>query len=171
MTTTAATTTYSPDDLAPRLDAVETAVQELRAEQRQTNARLDALTERTAAIEGRLTGIETNLSDLRSELRSDIGLLHTRLDAMQQTLGARIDNMQQTMDARLDTIQQTLGARIDNMQQTMGAMQQTTDTRLDNMQQETNGRIERVFWAIVGAGVAFVVVGGGIIGALLAVAI
>ena len=149
MTTTAAATTYSPDDLAPRLDAVETAVQELRAEQRQTNARLDAvegrlgaLAERTATIEGRLTTIETNLSDLRSELRSDIGLLHTRLDAMQQTLGARLDNMQQT-----------------------------TDTRLDNMHQETNGRIERVFWAIVGAGVAFVVVGGGIIGALLAVAI
>ena len=145
MTTTAAATTYSPDDLAPRLDAVETAVQELRAEQRQTNARLDALAERTATIEGRLTGIETNLSDLRS----DIGLLHTRLD----------------------TIQQTLGARMDNIQQTMIVMQQTTDTRLDNMQQETNGRIERVFWAIVGAGVAFVVVGGGIIGALIAAAI
>ena len=71
----------------------------------------------------------------------------------------------------MDNMQQTMGARMDNIQQTMVVMQQTTDTRLDNMQQETNGRIERVFWAIVGAGVAFVVVGGGIIGALIAAAI
>ena len=55
------------------------------------------------------------------------------------------------------------------MQDSLLRMQQQTDARLDNMQQETNGRIERVFWAVVGVGV--VVVGGGIIGALLAIAV
>ena len=141
--TTSATTS---EDLAPRLSAMARRLDAVET-------RLGALAERTATMEGRLTAIETGLSDLgadlRSELRSGIGLLHTRLDAMQQTTDARLENMQQTTDARLDAI----------------------NTRLDNMQQETNGRIERVFWAIVGAGVAFVVVGGGIIGALLTVAI
>ena len=40
--------------------------------------------------------------------------------------------------------------------------------RLDRHQGEISAHIERLYWAIVGVGVAVIVVGGGIIGALIA---
>ena len=125
--------TTTTDDITPRLVSVESAIRDVRDEQRETNARLsvlesrtDALTERTANMEGRLTALETSVSEMRADTRE----IHAQLVQMQQE----------------------------------------TNVRMDRMQQETASRIDKVFWAVVGAGVSVVVVGGGVIGALVAIA-
>ena len=146
--------TTTTDDITPRLIAVEDAVAEVRAEQRQTNSRIGALTERVAAMEGRLYTLESDIREVRAE---------------QQAIGVRLNAMSErmaTMEGRLTRIEtEMVEMRADfrEMRERMDRMHQENNER----HQGTNSRIDRVFWAVIGAGT---VVGGGIIASLLTIA-
>ena len=97
------------------------------------------------ALNARLASLETGVSELRAEIQAEIRALNARLTAVETGVS----------DIRADI--RALNDRLDRFQ--------VENTRF---QSENAARIERVFWAVVGAGVAVVVVGGGIIGTLIA---
>ena len=142
------TMTTTTEDITLRLASLEDAIEDVRAEQRETNARLDALTERTARLEGqvmsisgRLTGMDSRLSDMDATMSAGLSDMRAEI----REVNNRMNLMQADTNARLDSIGE----------------------RMERMQADTNARIDKVFWGVVGVGVT---IGGGIIGALVAIA-
>ena len=135
--------TTAPGDnvtVETRMAVLETQIDTLQEGQQQILARLDSM-ERS--------------NDARFES------MQQRFDTMQRSSDARFDAMQQ----RLDTIQQRSEARMDSMQQSItsqfDSMQQRSDARYDAAQQRSdarddaiNSRIDRLFYTILGLGIA-----------------
>ena len=117
----------------------------------------------------RLTALETEVSELRGEFREFAAQTDARLSALEagvsdiradiRALNARQDRYQAEMNERLDRYQAEMNERQARFQSEMTA-------RLDKFQAENAARIDRVFWAVVGAGVAIFVGAIAIVGAI-----
>lgn len=86
----------------------------------------------------RLSALEAGVAELRAEVRENAAVTNARLSALETGVSELRADIRAVYD------------------------------RLDRHQAEISARIERLYWAIVGVGVAVIVVGGGIIGALIA---
>ena len=90
----------------------------------------------------RLSALETGVAELRVKSRENAVQTNDRLSALETGVSELRAELRTDIRAMND--------------------------RLDRHQGEISARIERLYWAIVGVGVAVIVVGGGIIGALIA---
>lgn len=112
------------------------------------------------AIEARLAVLETQMEVVQDGQRQII----SRLDAMQQSNDAKFDAIQRQFDSmqnRFDVAQERNEARFDTLQQRsdarFDAIQQRSEARFDittNRYDALNSRIDRLFYTMLGLGVA-----------------
>ena len=116
----------------------------------------DDISQGLGAVENRLTGVEAGVTALDTavqELRADLRETSRSIGQLNAETNQRFDQMQSETNARFDAV----NARFD-----------AVNARIGELQQALSARIERVFWAVVAAGIAILVVGGGIVAALVA---
>ena len=75
-------------------------------------------------------------------IEARLAVLETQMEAVQEG--------QRQIIARLDTMQQGYDAKFDGVQRRLDAMQQNTDAWFDSL----NSRFDRLFYTVVGLGVA-----------------
>lgn len=111
-------------------------IAELKQKDKDSNKRLNHLSERVDRLEVKTDRIDKNVIELRGSVMDLSKQMNEKFEDIHEQMDERFESMQEQMDKRFESMQNQIDNRFENMQNQMDYRFKETNDKLDNFMQE-----------------------------------